>query len=261
MFSVFDLFKVSIGPSSSHTMGPMIAAKHFRDLLIDEKYDNQIDSIQVKLLGSLAFTGMAHGSDKGIILGFQGYSPETIQSNEIKKHVANVYKKNKIQIFHSKEISFTPSRDIILDTKNIPKGHSNTMEISAFLKRKAVISRTYHSIGGGFIRVKGERKRFAKPIKSPYEFESYNQLMDLCKKNKFDVHELVFLNEIKSSSKTAIRKKLLFIWGVMNECIENGLKNKGILEGGLNVKRRASKIYKQLMKSRKKDPLKAMDFI
>ena len=96
MYSVFDIFKVSIGPSSSHTMGPMIAAKHFSDLLIDKKYDNQIDSIHVQLLGSLAFTGMAHGSDKGIILGFQGYSPETIQSNEIKKCVSAIYKKNKV---------------------------------------------------------------------------------------------------------------------------------------------------------------------
>ena len=176
MFSVFDIFKVSIGPSRSHTMGPMIAAKHFRDLLIDKKYDNQIDSIQVKLLGSLAFTGMAHSSDKGIILGFQGYSPETIQSNEIKKCVSTAYKKNKIQIFPSKEVSFNPSKNIILDTKNSPRGHSNTMEISAFLREEAVISRTYHSIGGGFVRVKGERKRFAKPIESPYEFESYNPI-------------------------------------------------------------------------------------
>ena len=262
MFSVFDIFKVSIGPSSSHTMGPMVAAKHFRDFLLDMKYNERVDSIQVKLLGSLAFTGLAHGADKGMILGFQGYSPETIEPDEIKGCISRVSKSNRVHIFPSKDIVFNPSKDIILDIKNIPREHSNTMEISALSNGEIIASKTYHSIGGGFVRVKGERKRFARPIESPYEFENCDQLISMCKKNKLNIHDLVSLNELSSiSSKTELRKKLLSIWDVMNTCIESGLKNKGTLEGGLDVKRRASDIYKQLMKSRKKDPLKAMDFV
>ena len=261
MFSIFDIFKVSIGPSSSHTMGPMIAAKHFRDLLIDKKYDQKIDSINITFLGSLAFTGLAHGSDKGIILGLQGYSPDTIKSDEINKHLSMVTKKNKINFPNSNNIKFKPTKDIIFDMKNEPRGHSNTMIISSFSNGNLITRKTYYSIGGGFIRVKGERKKFAKSIESPYEFNSCNQLISICKKNNLKIHELVFLNELISTSKIELRKKLLHIWKTMDESINNGLKNKGILQGGLNVKRRASSIYKQLMKSRKKDPLKAMDFV
>ena len=147
MFSIFDIFKVSIGPSSSHTMGPMIAAKHFRDLLINKDYDKDIDGIRITLFGSLAFTGLAHGSNKGIILGLQGYTPETIDSDKIESSISHVFKKNKIKIFNSGEIYFNPLKDIIIDKNTKLKTHSNTMEISASINNKVVISRTYYSIG------------------------------------------------------------------------------------------------------------------
>ena len=258
MYSIFDIFKVSIGPSSSHTMGPMVAAKHFRDL-VSQRVD--INRVQAKLYGSLAYTGKAHGSEKGIMLGLEGFSPSSVSTQEIKSTITKIKRHKSIKVLVGSRIPFDIDRDITYDTKTAPKGHSNTLEIVAFKDSKKVISRTYHSIGGGFIRVKGERKRFALPKESPYEFDSCDELLDLCKKTKLNIHELTLENELADTKKTALRKKILDIWSVMDECIVNGLSTEGILEGGLNVKRRASKIYKMLTKSRKRDPLKAMDFI
>jgi len=258
MYSIFDIFKVSIGPSSSHTMGPMVAAKHFRDL-VSQRVD--IDRVQAKLYGSLAYTGKAHGSEKGIMLGLEGFSPSSVSTKEIKSTITKIKRHKSIKVLESSRIPFDIDRDITYDTKTAPKGHSNTLEIVAFKGSKKVISRTYHSIGGGFIRVKGERKKFALPKESPYEFDSCDELLDLCKKTKLNIHELTLENELADTKKTVLRKKILDIWSVMDECIVNGLSTEGTLEGGLNVKRRASKIYKTLTKSRKRDPLKAMDFI
>ena len=258
MYSIFDIFKVSIGPSSSHTMGPMVAAKHFRDL-VSQRVD--INRVQAKLYGSLAYTGKAHGSEKGIMLGLEGFSPSSVSTKEIKSTITKIKRHKSIKVLESSRIPFDIDRDITYDTKTAPKGHSNTLEIVAFKDSKKVISRTYHSIGGGFIRVKGERKKFALPKESPYEFDSCDELLDLCKKTKLNIHELTLENELADTKKTVLRKKILDIWSVMDECIVNGLSTEGTLEGGLNVKRRASKIYKTLTKSRKRDPLKAMDFI
>ena len=258
MYSIFDIFKVSIGPSSSHTMGPMVAAKHFRDL-VSQRED--INRVQAKLYGSLAYTGKAHGSDKGIMLGLEGFSPSSVSTKEIKSTITKIKRHKSIKVLEDSRIPFDIDRDITYDTKTAPKGHSNTLEIVAFKDSKKVISRTYQSIGGGFIRVKGERKRFALPKESPYEFDSCDELLDLCKKTKLNIHELTLENELADTKKTVLRKKILDIWSVMDECIVNGLSTEGTLEGGLNVKRRASKIYKTLTKSRKRDPLKAMDFI
>ena len=239
-------------------MGPMVAAKHFRDL-VSQRED--INRVQAKLYGSLAYTGKAHGSDKGIMLGLEGFSPSSVSTKEIKSTITKIKRHKSIKVLEDSRIPFDIDRDITYDTKTAPKGHSNTLEIVAFKDSKKVISRTYQSIGGGFIRVKGERKRFALPKESPYEFDSCDELLDLCKKTKLNIHELTLENELADTKKTVLRKKILDIWSVMDECIVNGLSTEGTLEGGLNVKRRASKIYKTLTKSRKRDPLKAMDFI
>ena len=258
MYSIFDIFKVSIGPSSSHTMGPMVAAKHFRDL-ISKKID--VNRIEARLYGSLAYTGRAHGSEKGIILGLEGFSPSSISSKEIKSTITKIKRHKSIKVSTNSRIPFDLDKDIIFDTKTAPKGHSNTLELTAYKDSKKIISRTYQSIGGGFVRIKGERKRFALPQESPYEFDSCDELLDLCKKSKLSIHEITLKNELENIDKTSLRKKILDIWAVMDECIENGIIAEGILDGGLNVKRRASKIYRMLTRSRKRDPLKAMDFV
>ena len=221
MYSIFDIFKVSIGPSSSHTMGPMIAGKHFRDLLAEKKLDVKVDKVNAKLFGSLAFTGKAHGSEKGIALGLSGFSPEIINTRQIKQTVSKIKKTSLLNISDKNKIPFTFESNILFDAKTPPKGHSNTLEIIAYSDNEEMIKKTYHSVGGGFVRVKGERKRFALPQKSPYEFDSCDELMTLCKKSKLNIDELTMKNEMESLSKTELRKRILAIWNVMNECIEN----------------------------------------
>ena len=258
MYSIFDIFKVSIGPSSSHTMGPMIASNHFRNLLEKKSY---IDNIEARLYGSLAYTGKAHGTYKGIVLGLEGFTPDTIKTEEINKTISKVIKTKTINVSNKIKIPFNLNKNIIYDTKTAPKGHSNTLELVAFNGEKEILKKTYYSIGGGFVKVKGERKRFVLPNKSPYEFDSCDELLELCKKNRVSIDELTFQNELINTDKRELRKRILAIWYVMDESIENGLKTSGILEGGLNVKRRAKSIYTKLNKSRKLDPLKAMDYV
>ena len=261
MYSIFDIFKMSIGPSSSHTTGPMIAAKHFRDYLIKDSLILNINKINIELFGSLAFTGKAHGTDKGIILGLSGLDIEKITTMDITKVISSV-KKNKSIIMHKKKsIPFEIKKNIFFNTKSIPKKFSNTLEIIGYNNKKIILKKTYYSIGGGFVSIKNEKKNFIKLNKSPYEFINCDNLMSLCKKNNFRLHQIAIENEIINYSKTKVRKKILSIWMMMNESIENGLKNKGILDGGLKVERKASSIYKILTKSRKIDPLKAMDFV
>jgi len=132
MYSIFDIFKVSIGPSSSHTMGPMIAGKHFRDLIIKKSLQSEIDRIDIKLFGSLAFTGKAHGTDKGIILGLSGYCPEKVTSKDIKKTILTVKKTNTIKITLNNSIPFYENKNIKFDTKKIPTKYSNTLEINGY---------------------------------------------------------------------------------------------------------------------------------
>jgi len=261
MYSIFDIFKVSIGPSSSHTMGPMIAGKHFRDFIIKKSLQSEIDCIDIKLFGSLAFTGKAHGTEKGIILGLSGYCPEKVTSKDIKKTILIVKKTNSIKITLNNSIPFYENKNIKFDTKKIPTKYSNTLQIIGYKNKKNIIKKTYYSIGGGFIKIKGERKTFITSNKSPYEYNSCDSLILICKKNNMNIHEITMQNELLNISKIKLRKKILNIWNTMDECINNGLKNHGILEGGLNVERKAALIYKKLTKSRKIDPLKAMDFV
>ena len=261
MYSIFDIFKVSIGPSSSHTMGPMIAGKHFRDFIIKKSLQSEIDCIDIKLFGSLAFTGKAHGTEKGIILGLSGYCPEKVTSKDIKKTILIVKKTNSIKITLNDSIPFYENKNIKFDTKKIPTKYSNTLQIIGYKNKKNIIKKTYYSIGGGFIKIKGERKTFITTNKSPYEYNSCDSLISICKKNNMNIHEITMQNELLNISKIKLRKKILNIWNTMDECINNGLKNHGILEGGLNLERKAALIYKKLTKSRKIDPLKAMDFV
>ena len=261
MYSIFDIFKVSIGPSSSHTMGPMIAGKHFRDFIIKKSLQSEIDCIDIKLFGSLAFTGKAHGTEKGIILGLSGYCPEKVTSKDIKKTILIVKKTNSIKISLNNSIPFYENKNIKFDTKKIPTKYSNTLQIIGYKNKKNIITKTYYSIGGGFIKIKGERKTFITTNKSPYEYNSCDSLISICKKNNMNIYEITMQNELLNISKIKLRKKILNIWNTMDECINNGLKNHGILEGGLNVERKAASIYKKLTKSRKIDPLKAMDFV
>ena len=260
MNSIFEIFKIGIGPSSSHTVAPMKAGKSFRDELLSHKKINKLTKIEITLQGSLAFTGKGHGTDEGIILGLNGQNPEQID-NKIKKSIINRTLKKKIIKLNTKyTVPFSIEKNIIFDYKTKTKTFSNVMIFSAFNKNKKILSKTYYSIGGGFIKQKN--KKLEDTIHNfPYNFTSCKDMLKQCKKYKIKIHELMMKNERSLSSKVDVEKNIINIWKTMNNCIETGINGKGRLKGSLKIKKRANKIYNTLKKDRVKDPLKAMDWV
>ena len=260
MNSIFEIFKIGIGPSSSHTVAPMKAGKIFRDTLLTHKEINNLTKIDITLQGSLAFTGKGHGTDLGVVLGLNGQSPDQID-NKIKKKILNyTLKKKIIKLDNKNTIPFSIEKNILFDYKTKTKTFSNVMIFTAFAKNKKILSKTYYSIGGGFIKQKNKKIK-EKLYDFPYSFTSCKDMLKQCKKYKIKIHELMMKNERSLTSKINIEKNIDNIWETMNNCIESGINAKGTLNGSLKVKKRANKIYNALKKDRVKDPLKAMDWV
>ena len=259
MNSIFEIFKIGIGPSSSHTIGPMKAGKKFRDNLLSHKDFKNLTTIEVTLQGSLAFTGKGHGTDLGIILGLNGQSPHKID-NKIKKKIINSAVKKKVLKLEKITLPFSIKKNIIFDYKTKTKTFSNVMIFNAFTKNKKILSKTYYSIGGGFIKEKN-KKLEENTHNFPYNFTSCKDMLKQCKKHKLKIHELMMKNERSLKTKKDVEENILKIWETMNNCIEIGINAKGTLNGSLKVKKRANKIYNVLKKDRFKDPLKAMDWV
>ncbi len=261
MHSIFEIFKIGIGPSSSHTVAPMKAGKLFREYLFKKNMINKTHKIDVTLQGSLAFTGKGHGTDKGIILGLSGKSPEKIDNLSAKKIINKIINKNLLTISEGHHIPFALEKNIIFDYKTSTKTFSNVMIFKAYdANNKQLLSKTIYSIGGGFIKEKNKKENIQN-TNFPYNFNSSKNMLDMCKKNKFKISDLMMENECSINNKTLVKKRIMDIWDVMNNCINSGIKAKGKLDGKLKVKRRASDIYKALKKDKQKDPLKAMDWV
>ena len=260
MNSIFEIFKIGIGPSSSHTVAPMKAGKSFRDELLSHKEINNLTKIEVTLQGSLAFTGKGHGTDQGIILGLNGQNPHEIDNTSKKKIINYTLKNNVIKLDKKHNVPFCVDENIVFDYKTKTKTFSNVMIFTAFNKNKKILSKTYYSIGGGFIKQKN-KKIEENLYNFPYSFISCKDMLKQCKKHKIKIHELMMKNERSLTSKINVEKNILNIWETMNSCIETGIKAKGTLNGSLKVKKRANKIYNTLKKDRVKDPLKAMDWV
>lgn len=265
--SVFDLFKIGIGPSSSHTVGPMIAAKYFLDSLMNLGLLGDINTISISLYGSLGATGKGHGSGKAVILGLSGEAPDKVDVNQIPKIISSVIDTKKINLFGNHQISFDYHEDIIFHRKKSLPYHSNGMKFSSYdSKNKKILERIYYSVGGGFVL--NDEEMIIPSIlkdteKSPFEFKNGEELLSLCKKNNLSISEIMMLNEKVRFTEKEIRLKLLNIWSVMQESVTKGCNNKGILPGGLKVKRRAADLYKKL-KNNNKDTelsLSSMDWV
>ena len=260
MNSIFEIFKIGIGPSSSHTVAPMKAGKMFRDELLGHREIENLTKIQIILQGSLAFTGKGHGTDTGIILGLNGQIPSEID-NKLKKRIINhTLKKKTIRLDKKYSIDFYSDKDIVFDYKAETKTFSNVMIFNAFNKNKKLLSKTYYSIGGGFIKQKN-KKIEDNTHNFPYNFKSCKDMLNQCRKYKLKIHELMMKNERSLTSKSNVEKNIFNIWEVMDNCIKTGIDSKGTLHGDLKVKKRANKIYITLKKDKFKDPLKAMDWV
>ncbi len=266
--SVFDLFKIGVGPSSSHTVGPMTAAANFADHLEDRGLVDQVSRIQVDLYGSLSATGVGHGTDNSIIVGLMGERPATIDPEIILPTVAALKEHSRLNLLNKKEIEFEWQRDMRLLNENLDF-HPNAMRLSAFsADGSELFSNTYYSIGGGFVIDESEASADAHlvpQVELPYEFNNAAELLKLCQENNLRVSELMMENEKVWRSEAEIRSGLIDIWAAMKDCIANGLHKEGILPGGLNVRRRAMSLHKSLIRATRPNvistTLSAMDWV
>lgn len=246
--SVFDLFKVGVGPSSSHTVGPMRAAKTFVEQLNQRGIRNQVHRIKIELFGSLSATGVGHGSDKATVMGLMGESPDTIEPSGIEPAIKAICRTGFLPLDGGSGIEFDWINDLLLLDEVLPY-HPNAMRLTAYDMVSEIYSNTYYSIGGGFVLDESEATastHLVPQVELPYDFNSGVELLALCQKNNLRISELMLANEMVWRRESEIRAGLAKVWLVMQACIANGLENEGILPGGLNVKRRAPSLYKTL---------------
>jgi L-serine dehydratase len=249
IISIFDLFSIGIGPSSSHTVGPMIAAQSFVRGLEDNKRLNQTQKIIVKLYGSLALTGKGHATDLAILNGLSGFKPDTVEPSNIKSLVDTISNTKQINLNQKHIIAFDPQHDLIFLQKEFLAKHSNAMTIYAYGPNEELIQEeTYYSIGGGFIVTEDEfeHPKADKPL-PPFPFNSAKELIDLCEKNHLSIAELVMKNELSWKTEHEINAGILEIANVMFNCIDEGCHHDGLLPGGLKIKRRAPELFKKLL--------------
>ena len=266
--SVFDIFKIGIGPSSSHTVGPMRAASYFTRSLAATGVIKQVARIQVELFGSLGATGRGHGSPQAIIFGLQGEQPETIDVKVMPERLSRIQLSKRLSLPGGNEIEFDAERDLVLYRNKTLKFHSNTMVFSALTDSGQVVAtRTYYSVGGGFVldeKATGKDAIIHAHKKLPYDFSTGEALLKLCDTHGMSVSEIMFENEKVWKDEALIRSDLLNIWRVMQECVKAGCEQEGILPGGLKVRRRAPSLYKQLSEQSRgcpDDPLLIMDWV
>jgi L-serine dehydratase len=265
--SVFELFKIGIGPSSSHTVGPMRAALKFAKNLQDTKQLEQTDTIKVEFFGSLGATGIGHGSDRAVILGLEGETPELINPEAIDERIDKIRTTQKLCLLGKKAIAFCEKEHLLFHWHALPF-HPNGMLFSAYnIAQEKIASQIYYSVGGGFVVEEEEIKNpsIQPDVSLPYSFKSATQLLELCEQHGLSISQLMLENEKYWRSEEEVRQGLWHIWEVMQACVCNGFKNEGILPGGLQVKRRAPELYRQLSakpdSSLTDDPLAIIDWV
>ena len=271
--SLFELFKVGIGPSSSHTMGPMRAALRFARELESIGLTPETASLQVELYGSLALTGHGHGTDRAILLGLSGQTPEGIDPTAIDERLAAIRAAGTLELPGHRTIPFVEARHLIFHHNQMYPvagvvSHPNGMRFSAFASDGTLLlERIFFSIGGGFIVSEEERASQSpsqEQIAVPYPFHSAEKLLETAAANNITIAQLMFANECVlagSGREEDVRRRILHIWQVMRACTQRGMETEGILPGGLKVRRRAAKLAARLRAAGSKDPLSPMDWI
>ena len=261
--SVFDIFKIGIGPSSSHTMGPMNAARTFVELLAARGLLERTAQVSAQLYGSLALTGRGHCTDRAVLLGLSGMSPDTIDSAAVEPALHRIRSTGRIRLLGRHEIAFDEPLNLLFHIDQVLPGHSNGMRFTAHDAALEVLAREeYYSIGGGFIVQAGastfDGEKRAPP---PYEFESGARLLELCRQEGLEIHELLLARERAWYGEADIRARLMRIWQVMQDCVRRGFEAQGLLPGVLGVRRRAPKLYRQLMGGDPSSPMHALDWV
>ena len=259
-----EIFAIGIGPSSSHTVGPMKAAKRFIDNILSAHLLEKIERIEVNLYGSLALTGIGHGTLKAIVYGLMGFTAEEVDTE--KPYYSSVERDKILHLAQQKPISFDVDKDMILNKETFLPQHSNGMKFCAFdTKGKILLEETYFSIGGGTIVRDDEfGKQQSIEYHVPYQFSNCDELQKLCAENNFDFSEAILKNEYSLSSVKEVHAYINKIHDMMEQAIDRGMRHSGILPGGLEVKRRAPEIYmhmKEKFLENKQDGLEVIDWI
>lgn len=294
--STFELFKVGIGPSSSHTVGPMRAARRFVERLVSLSVDTQVHRIRVRLHGSLAHTGKGHGTDIAVMLGLEGSAPDTVDVDAVAQRIAKIYTTQRLELLSGRSLAFSPDLDVIFDKQKTLKLHSNGMLFQALDDTGALLhERSYFSVGGGFI-VNQEGEPESDEVQTvlehvteavdlvdagglglldeeernvPHPFNSADELLSICHRTGLSISSLMFINESSllslrgAAGAVAVSEKANHLWEVMQRCIERGCHREGILPGGLRVKRRAATLYRKLkaQATSLNDPIAALDWV
>jgi L-serine dehydratase len=274
--SVFDIFKIGIGPSSSHTVGPMRAARLFTDRLVHRGLIERTVRVQVSLYGSLGATGKGHGSDKAVLLGLAGHDPESVDVDAVESILAGIREGKRVELGGGRDggktIAFNEKTDLVFYRRETLPFHANGMRCIAFDEAgEQLDNHCYYSVGGGFVvseqvAADGSRQKAVAPDATvlPYPFHSGDELLKLAKRERATIAELMRRNERHWRTDEEVDRGLLRIWQVMQDCVRRGCATEGILPGGFKVKRRAAELYRQLTanpESALRDPLQTMDWI
>lgn len=269
--SVFDLFKIGIGPSSSHTVGPMRAARLFGLRLQHDGLLDKTSRVQVVLYGSLGATGKGHGSDKAVLLGLAGHEPDSVDVEAIPS-LLDAIRAGDLNLVGQHQVAFDESKDLVFKRRETLPFHANGMRCIAFdADGNEIANRVYYSVGGGFVvsdevAADGSKQKVIAPDTTvlPYPFKSGDELLELTKRHGISIAELMRRNECHWRTEAEIDAGLMKIWGVMQACVTRGCKTEGILPGGFKVKRRAAQLHRDLTANPEaalRDPLQVMDWV
>jgi L-serine dehydratase len=273
--SVFDVFKIGVGPSSSHTMGPMSAANRFLDLILSDEWPRpagtHVAALKVSLHGSLAYTGIGHGTGRAVIIGLTGEAPDTVDPDRMDDIVATVERAGTVTPPGHPGYQFKPETDLVFDKKHPLPGHANGMRFSALDRDgRILLSAVYYSIGGGFVVTDTElestktARKPASATKVPYPFANAKQMLDMARSSGLTIAQMKRANEETVKSGDDLDAGLDRLWDAMRNCIDRGLRQDGILPGGLKVRRRAHSIHEKLeqeWRSNRLNPVHANDWL
>jgi L-serine dehydratase len=265
--SVFDIFKIGIGPSSSHTVGPMRAAKRFAERLAQDNQLAETTRVKVELFGSLGFTGKGHGSDRAIILGLQGDEPATTNIETVAQRVAQAAATKRLSLLGTHDIDFDPADAIVFHRREKLPLHANGMRFTAYANERTIVERIYYSVGGGFVvdhaGAPADGSTPAEQVSVPFPFNTGDELLRQANEHGMAVSSLMLENEKAHMPEAEVRAKIMTIWQAMDACVKRGCEREGILPGGLKVKRRAASLFRKLKSDSRgsTDPLVIMDWV
>ncbi|MEX2123121.1 MAG: L-serine ammonia-lyase [Woeseia sp.] len=258
--SIFDIFKVGVGPSSSHTVGPMKAAREF--VLNLTGLPQPARRIAVRLYGSLALTGKGHGTDSAVLLGLSGYTPETLDPDLVEGLLRAIYAEKKLRVPAIGDIAFDPQEDLVFEYDEVLPRHTNGMRFTAFdAAGKVLQSDDYYSLGGGFIVRGDEAEPLPQQGEPPFPFTSSAGLLELAEKNGLSIAELVHRNELHWRAADEVARRIDALWDAMQSCVQRGLHTEGVLPGRMSITRRAPKLYRKLVEKGSRGGLDTMDWV